>query len=81
MSKYMMKGPVSARSMSRQEYVLYRYPNSGVNPAAGGPEDAGYLVEYPNGFQTWMEKLQFDTSFYLLKAGRPSDKNERPMRL
>lgn len=79
MSKYMMKAAVTARSMTRQEYVKYRYPKSSVNLAAGGPEDDGYLVEYSNGFQTWMEKLQFECAFYLLKGDRPSAAGEQPL--
>ncbi|WP_288075957.1 hypothetical protein [Pseudomonas sp.] len=68
---------IKARSMTRAEFVAYRYPNQAANPDAGAPEDDGYLVEYTDGGQpnhpehegyiSWSPKQQFEAAY--LKLG------------
>lgn len=64
---------ISAKPMTRAEFVAYRYPNQPHNPDAGNPEDAGYLVEYHDGgtsnhpdhkgYISWSPKDVFDAAY------------------
>ena len=55
---------VKARPMTRGDYNAYR---GWTMPANENAADEGYLVVYPDGYESWCPKAQFE------EAGRPID--------
>lgn len=55
---------VSAEPMDRGDYNTYR---GWTIPANENPSDDGYLVVYPDGYESWCPKKQFE------EANRPTD--------
>ena len=55
---------VKARPMTRGDYNAYR---GWTMPANENAADEGYLVVYPDGYESWCPKAQFEA------AGRPVD--------
>jgi hypothetical protein len=48
---------VQARSMSRGAYNTYR---CWTIPEGENPADSGYLVQYPDGYESWSPSEQFE---------------------
>lgn len=64
MMKYVRMHTVEAEPMTRGEYNKYR---GWEIPANENPADEGYHVVYPDGYESWCPKAQFEA------AGRPVD--------
>lgn len=64
MKKYIRCHVVEAEPMTRGDYNKYR---GWEIPANENPADEGYHVVYPDGYESWCPKAQFEA------AGRPVD--------
>lgn len=64
MLKYIRCHIVEAKPMTRGDYNKLR---GWIAPANENPADEGYLVVYPDGYESWCPKAQFE------EAGRPID--------
>ena len=51
---------IQAKPMTRGLYNAYR---RWTLPANENPSDEGYLVVYPDGYESWSPKLQFDNAY------------------
>ena len=58
MESYVGIKQVEAKPMARGEYNSYR---GWTLPADEDGSDAGYLVRYPDGYESWCPQEQFDT--------------------
>ena len=63
MIKYIRCHIVEAKPMTRGEFKKYRGPLQ----ANENPDEEGYLVKYPDGYESWCPKAAFEA------AGRPID--------
>ena len=64
MTKYIRSHIVEAEPMTRGDYNKHR---GWEIPANENPADEGYHVVYPDGYESWCPKVQFEA------AGRPID--------
>ena len=64
MKQYIGTKIIKARPMNRGEYNEYR---GWTIPADENPADGGYLVEYPDGYESWSPKAVFEAAY------RPTD--------
>lgn len=64
MLKYIRCHIVEAKLMTRGDYNKLR---GWIAPANENPADEGYYIVYPDGYQSWCPKAQFEA------AGRPID--------
>lgn len=62
MKSYIGTKIIKARPMNRGEYNEYR---GWTIPANENPADAGYLVKYPDGYESWSPKRVFDKAYRL----------------
>ena len=60
MKKYIGTKIIEGKPMTRGEYNLYR---GWTIPENENPEDAGYLVKYPDGYESWSPKEQFEEAY------------------
>ena len=51
---------ISAEKMTRGDYNKYR---GWTIPANEDPEDPGYLVKYPDGYESWSPKRIFEAAY------------------
>lgn len=51
---------IDAKPMTRGEYNTYRGWNT---PENENPEDEGYLVRYPDGYESWSPKKAFEDAY------------------
>lgn len=58
--KYLGVKLIEAEPLTRGEYNTYR--GWGV-PSDGGPTDPGYLVVYPDGYESWSPAKQFEEAY------------------
>ena len=66
MKKYIGTKIIEAKPMSRGEYNRYRGWNIPLNE---NPEDEGYLVKYPDNYESWSPKKQFDEAYRAFDDG------------
>jgi len=57
MQKFIGVKLVDAKPMTRGDYNIYRGWNI---PADENPTDPGYMVQYPDGYQSWRPKDEFE---------------------
>lgn len=57
MEKYIGTKQIEAKPMTRGDYNKYR---GWTIPADENPADEGYLVQYPDGYDSWSPKRQFE---------------------
>lgn len=62
MKQYIGTKMIHARPMTRGAYNEYRGWNI---PANENPEDDGYLVRYPDGYESWSPKEVFEAAYRL----------------
>ncbi len=62
MKQYIGTKMIHARPMTRGAYNEYR---GWTIPADENPEDDGYLVRYPDGYESWSPKAVFDAAYRL----------------
>lgn len=62
MKQYIGTKMIYARPMTRGDYNGYR---GWTIPAGENPEDDGYLVRYPDGYESWSPKAVFDAAYRL----------------
>lgn len=60
MKTYIGVKKIEAEPMTRGEYNVYRCWTILENE---NPEDAGYLVKYPDGYISWLPKKQFEDAY------------------
>jgi len=60
MKKYIGTKQIEARPMTRGMYNLYR---GWQIPAGEDPADEGYLVKYPDGYESWSPRKIFEESY------------------
>ena len=60
MKKYIGCKLIEAEPMTRGVYNNYR---GWTIPENENPEDAGYLVRYPDGYVSWSPKMVFDSAY------------------
>lgn len=60
MKDYIGVKVVAAEPMSRGEYNEYR---GWKIPSNENPEDEGYHIRYPDGYESWCPKKQFDEAY------------------
>ena len=60
MRKYIGCKLIKAEPMSRGSYNDYR---GWIIPTDENPEDAGYLIKYPDGYVSWSPKAVFDSAY------------------
>ena len=60
MKKYIGTKIIEGKPMTRGEYNLYR---GWTIPENENPTDAGYLVKYPDGYESWSPKEQFEEAY------------------
>ena len=60
MKTYIGTKIIKAKPMTRGEYNRYR---GWEIPENENPEDAGYLVEYSDGYQSWSPEKQFEDAY------------------
>lgn len=65
MKKYIICHLVEAEPMTRGEHLKSK--GLSLIPGSGSESDEGYRVVYPDGYQSWCPKAQFEA------AGRPVD--------
>ena len=74
MEQYIGTKLVQAEHMSRGDYNLYR---GWTIPADENPEDEGYLLCYPDGYESWSPKEVFEKA-YLPMHVNPNLKTDKP---
>lgn len=62
MKQYIGSKMIHARPMNRGDYNGYR---GWTIPAGENPEDDGYLVRYPDGYESWSPKAVFEAAYRL----------------
>ena len=62
MKQYIGTKMIHARPMTRGAYNEYR---GWTIPADENPEDDGYLVRYPDGYESWSPKAVFEAAYRL----------------
>lgn len=60
MRKYIGCKLIEAEPMNRGDYNEYR---SWTIPANENPADEGYLLRYPDGYESWSPKYVFDSAY------------------
>lgn len=60
MKQYIGTKVIEARPMNRGEYNEYR---GWTIPANENPADEGYLVKYPDGYESWSPKAVFEEAY------------------
>ena len=65
MRKYIGTKMIDARPMTRGEYNKYR---GWMLPADENPDDQGYLVRYPDGYESWSPWDVFEEAYRLTDA-------------
>lgn len=60
MKKFIGTKVIEAKPMSRGEYNKYR---GWKIPADENPDDKGYLVRYPDGYESWSPEKQFNEAY------------------
>lgn len=60
MQKYIGCKMIEAKPMNRGDYNQYRGWKIPLNE---NPDDEGYLVRYPDGYESWSPKKQFDEAY------------------
>lgn len=60
MKQYIGTKVIEARHMNRGEYNEYR---GWTIPANENPADEGYLVKYPDGYESWSPKAVFEEAY------------------
>lgn len=60
MKKYIGTKIIQAKPMSRGDYNRYR---GWTIPENENPEDKGYLVKYPDGYESWSPEDVFDEAY------------------
>ena len=60
MKQYIGAKVIEARPMNRGEYNEYR---GWTIPANENPADEGYLVKYPDGYESWSPKAVFEEAY------------------
>lgn len=60
MKQYIGTKVIEARPMNRGEYNEYR---GWTIPANENPADDGYLVKYPDGYESWSPKAVFEEAY------------------
>ena len=68
MKKYIGTKIIEAESMKRGDYNTYR---GWTIPADENPADEGYLVKYPDGYESWSPKKQFKEAYRAFDGGMP----------
>lgn len=76
MKTYVGVKVIQSKPMTRGEYNTYRGWNT---PENENPEDEGYLVKYPDGYESWSPKKQFEEA-YLEVGANPLFDTVVPMR-
>ena len=66
LSLYLGVKLVSAKAMTRGEYNIFR--GELIPPTNKNPNDDGYFIVYPDGYQTWCSKKQFEEANRVLDA-------------
>lgn len=66
MKKYIGTKIIEAKPMNRGEYNNYR---GWTIPENENPEDEGYLVKYPDGYESWSPKKQFEKTYRAFEDG------------
>ena len=65
MRKYIGTKMIDARPMTRGEYNQYR---GWMQPPDENPDDQGYLVRYPDGYESWSPWDVFEEAYRLTDA-------------
>lgn len=60
MKTYIGTKKLEAKQMTRGEYNKYR---GWTIPEGENPDDEGYLVKYPDGYESWSPKKQFEEAY------------------
>lgn len=60
MKKYIGVKQIQAKEMNRGDYNKYR---GWTIPENENPADEGYLVKYPDGYESWSPKKQFEEAY------------------
>lgn len=68
MKKYIGTKIIEAKPMNRGEYNNYR---DWTIPENENPADEGYLVKYPDGYESWSPKKQFEEAYRAFDGGMP----------
>jgi len=66
MKKYIGTKVIEAKPMNRGEYNAYK---GWQIPADENPVDEGYLVKYPDGYESWSPKKQFEEAYRAFDEG------------
>ena len=66
MKKYIGTKVIMAKPMSRGEYNKYR---GWTIPENENPEDEGYFVKYPDGYESWSPKEVFEKAYRAFDGG------------
>ena len=65
MNKFIGTKQLSARTCNRGDYCAYR---GWTVPADEDPTDAGFLVVYPDGYESWSPRKQFIEAYQPMNA-------------
>lgn len=68
MKTYIGTKIIQAEPMSRGDYNTYR---GWTIPADENPADEGYLVKYPDNYESWSPKKQFEEAYRAFDGGMP----------
>ncbi len=60
MQKYIGAKIIEAKEMNRGDYNKYR---GWTIPGNENPDDEGFLVKYPDGYESWSPKKQFEEAY------------------
>lgn len=66
MKKYIGTKVVKAEPMTRGEYNNYR---GWIIPEDENPADEGYLVKYPDNYESWSPKAVFESAYHCFDDG------------
>lgn len=66
MKKYIGTKCIEAKPMNRGDYNIYR---GWTIPADENPADEGYLVKYPDKYESWSPKKQFEEAYRAFDGG------------
>lgn len=66
MKKYIGTKIIEAKSMNRGDYNKYR---GWTIPENENPADEGYLVKYPDEYESWSPKKQFEEAYRAFEGG------------
>jgi len=65
MQTYIGTKIIEARPMNRGDYNLYRGWDI---PEDENPDDTGYLVRYPDGYESWSPSKQFEAAYKVMDS-------------